>query len=119
MARYKSPEERASEVVDKLTGFIQKNEGITGRMPFKTWQQLAQSEIAETVRDAEKRRGNLWDIIQLVVLVTFVTISTIAFWAAVSFVNPSLGTYGVLAIAAVGTLVAVIFVVRAANRTLK
>jgi len=119
MARYKSPEERATEVVEKLTGFIQKNEGITGRMSYKTWQQLAQAEIAETVREAEKRRGNVWDIIQLVVQVTFVTIATIAFWAAVSFVYPSVGNLGVLGIASVGAAIAVTFIVRAANRTLK
>lgn len=119
MARYKSPEERATDVVEKLTGFIQKNEGVTGRMSYKTWQQLAQAEIAETVREAEKRRGNVWDVIQLIVQVTFITIATIAFWAAVSFVGPSVGTLGILGIALVGTAIAVAFVVRAANRTLK
>lgn len=119
MARYKTPEERAFEVVEKLTSFIQNKDGITGRLPFKTWQQFAHKEIADTVRECEDHRTTTWRVISLVVTVTFVTLTTIAFWAAISWVGQNVSAYAVLGITAVGTVVATVYVVRVARRLLK
>lgn len=75
-----SPEERAEYIVKRLELFIRENREPFKGMKFSAWQQLARAEIANSLKDAERRRQDTQQVTRRFLFIIGSTIATIGFW---------------------------------------
>ena len=74
-----SPEERADYVVRRLAQFIRDGRTIEG-MPYKQWEQMALTEIANAVADAENNMMRDDMVSKRLLFTTGAALVTIGFW---------------------------------------
>jgi len=76
-----TPEQQADYLVRKLEQTIRERRGSDG-MSFRSWQTIAREEIANSLRDADRRRRG-WDrVITRLILTCAASLTTVGFWGA-------------------------------------
>lgn len=85
-----TPEQQADYLVRKLEQTIRDNRTVKG-MSFRTWQNIAREEIANAIRDAEKRHFDRDKGVGRLLLVGSSSLVTIGFWGAVVAVDRAYG----------------------------
>jgi len=75
-----TPEERAEYIVKRLELFIRENREPFKGMKFSAWQQLARTEIANSLKDQENQKGEDNNISRRMLFIAGSTIATIGFW---------------------------------------
>lgn len=101
-----TPEQQADYLVRKLEQTIRERRGSDG-MSFRSWQAIAREEIANALRDAERRRRG-WDrVVTRLILTTAATLTTIGFWGALVAIDR--GRSGLGAIVALVAGLALLF----------
>ena len=116
----RSPEERASELIDALANAIYEHEnsdGTTG-MPYKEWRRFAEQEVAqvlrevrlsEAAREAVSTRVLTAKLTKATWLILAATFSFISFWGGVVYVGQTFGLWWGLACAASAAILAAAF----------
>lgn len=75
-----TPEERAEYIVKRLELFIRENREPFKGMKFSAWQQLARTEIANSLKDQENQRIDDDQVSRRMLFIIGSTIATIGFW---------------------------------------
>jgi len=83
-----TPEQQAEYLVRKLEQTIRERRGADG-MSFRSWQAIAREEIANALRDAERRQRGWERIVTRLVLTAAAALTTIGFWGALVAVDHS------------------------------
>jgi hypothetical protein len=79
-------EERAEYIVKRLELFIRENREPFKGMNFNKWQQLAKSEIANSLKDYDKRHFDTNQVSRRMLFILGSSVATIGFWGvAASF----------------------------------
>ncbi len=75
-----TPEERADYIVKRLELFIRENREPFKGMSFQKWQQLARSEICNSLRDYDKSQYDENQVTRRMLFIIGSAIATIGFW---------------------------------------
>ncbi|WP_135078160.1 hypothetical protein [Terasakiella sp. SH-1] len=75
-----TPEERAEYIVKRLELFIRENRQPFKGMNFNKWQQLARSEIANSMRDYQKTQYDDNQVSRRMLFIFGSSLATIGFW---------------------------------------
>ncbi|MBF0324331.1 hypothetical protein [Magnetospirillum moscoviense] len=98
-----TPEQQAEYLVRKMEQVIRDNRTVKG-MSFRTWQAIAKEEIANAIRDAEKRHVDRDRTISRIALLGSGAMVSIGFWGAVVAVDRSYGGTAALVALAAGAM---------------
>lgn len=81
-----SPDQRAEVIVRRLEMFIREGRTPQGGMPFKRWQDMARSELANAILESEKTWRDDNRFLNHVLVIGAAAVVTIGFWGtAVTF----------------------------------
>lgn len=76
-----TPEEQAEVVVMRLERFIRDHRVTSSKgMSFRKWQDMAKSEIADMLRDAESRNARDSRFVERALMILGVGLSTVGLW---------------------------------------
>jgi hypothetical protein len=105
-----TPEERGDAVVMRLENFIREGRTERGGIPFRRWQELARFEVANAIRDAERRWRGDDKFVTRGLLVGAVALVTAGVWGTLLAAEaaPDRQTAALILLVAGATLLAVL-----------
>lgn len=105
-----TPEERGDVVVMRLENFIREGRTERGGIPFRRWQELARYEVANAIRDAERRWRGDQKFVSRGLVVGAVSLITVGVWGTVLAASaaPDRQTAALILLVAGATLLAVL-----------